>query len=408
MLFMLFFLLCACIFDFVKNKKIYSPTFIFNFVWLITLSLYELKLSTLQQDLSNRTILIFWICIITYNTICVLMKHIKMPSLQKKIKLEFFRKNFSVEKKVKIAKWIAIIIFIIQTIYSGGLPLIWKLTGDSKIYFDYGIPSLTGAWYGLVICLGAYSCSKKGIDKYIYMMIGILILSRQIIMSIIIEAIFFMILNKSKKISFKKLVLVGIIVFIGFNFLGNLRSGDNAMDTVFYPKEEYKELPSSFKWIYSYMTFSISNFNNLVGMTDGGVNYGVSMLSEILPTVVMDKVNLKPNYDSNYLVLINFNVSTYLPSAYLDFGLTGIFLVNLLIGAIGIYLYKKYNKKPNIKNRLLYSVFLHNIVFLFFINMFFYLPIICQYIYIWIIFKEREENEENGKTVIDISNSTCV
>ena len=95
MLFMLFFLLCACIFDFVKNKKIYSPTFIFNFVWLITLSLYELKLSTLQQDLSNRTILIFWICIITYNTICVLMKHIKMPSLQKKIKLEFFRKNFS-------------------------------------------------------------------------------------------------------------------------------------------------------------------------------------------------------------------------------------------------------------------------------------------------------------------------
>ena len=80
-------------------------------------------------------------------------------------------KNYTIEDKVKIGKYIVLIIFVIQTIYSRGLPLIWKLTGSSKVYIDYGIPSLTGAWYGLIICLGAYSFFKKGLDKYIYILI---------------------------------------------------------------------------------------------------------------------------------------------------------------------------------------------------------------------------------------------
>ncbi len=180
-----------CIIDIVYiNKKIYSPIFVFNAIWLITLGLYELKLSTLQQDLSNRTIFIFLICIVSYNITCLVklllnIKNIKInrmkPFINKeKVKEKIFNytiikkilaKNYTIEDKVKIGKYIVLIIFVIQTIYSRGLPLIWKLTGSSKVYIDYGIPSLTGAWYGLIICLGAYSFFKKGLDKYIYILI---------------------------------------------------------------------------------------------------------------------------------------------------------------------------------------------------------------------------------------------
>lgn len=222
-------------------------------------------------------------------------------------------------------------------------------------------------------------------------------MSRQVIMSIIIEAVFFAILDKKQQLTLKKILvilLIGIVLFVGFNFLGNIRSGSNTMNEVFYPKEEYENLPNSIKWIYSYMTFSISNFNNLVSMTDGGVNYGISMLSEIVPTVIMNKIKLTPNYNPYYLVLINFNVSTYLPSPYLDFGLFGVAFINVAIAIVGMIIYKKYSIVPNVKNRLLYAVFLHNIVFLFFTNMFLYLPVISQYIYIYIIFKNKEELED--------------
>ena len=150
------------------------------------------------------------------------------------------------------------------------------------------------------------------------------------------------------------------------------------------------------------MTFSISNFNNLVEMTDGGVNYGISMLRDFVPTVILNIANLKPNFTQNFLILPNFNVSTYLPSAYLDFGTFGVALINILIAILGMLLYKMYNNNSNIRNRLLYSVFLHNIVFLFFNNMFLYLPIIVQYIYICIIFSDdkkklKEEYVSSGK-----------
>lgn len=386
-------LLTTNIIDFMFiNKKIYSPIFIFNTIWFVSLGLYELKLSTLQQNLSDRTLIIFMVCILSYNIASIIAKYVKFK-IPKKIRRKREGK-LSVDEKVKIAKWIALILFIIQIIYSGGLPLIWKLTGDTRIYFDFGIASLTGAWYGLIICLGAYSCFKKGKDKYLYLLIGILILSRQIIISIILEAIFFSILDKKQKFNAKKMIiicLVLIVIFVGFNFLGNLRSGANAMNNLFNAKDEYKDLPNSIKWIYSYMTFSISNFNNLVSMTDGGVNYGISMLSEIIPTVIMNKINLVPNYNPYYLILINFNVSTYLPSIYLDFGIIGVAIFNILLAVLGNSLYNTCNKNNNLTNRLLYAVFMHNIVFLFFINMFLYLPIIVQFLYIPIIFSENKE-----------------
>ena len=431
-----------CLLDFIKNKKIYTPLFTFNFIWLITLALYELKLSKLQQDLSNRTILIFFICIVSYNLTCFIFSYFKIGKIIKEKfiskkknkstetnknterienteKRENIEKNESLKKngifeiiftkikvilskdvntKVRICKYIAIIIFIIEIIYSGGLPLIWKIIGDNKNYFDFGIPSLNGAWYGLIICLGAYSFFSKSKDKYLYLLIGILILSRQVIMSIIIEAIIFNMLDKTKKIDIKKYVILAVVVFIGFNILGNIRSGSDEMNKVFKAKDEYANLSTSIKWVYSYMTFSISNFNNLVSKTDGGVNYGITTLKNILPSVVLNVLNLEENFKTNYLVSLNFNVSTYLPPLYLDFGIIGIAIFNILIAILGIILYNKAQETNLVKHRLLYSVFVHNIVFLFFTNMFLYLPIVIQFLYIPIIFYENTKGNEPQET----------
>lgn len=399
--FLIIFCFFICVIDFIKNRNYFSPLFIFNFIWTLTLGLYQMKISYLQHDLSNRTVMVFWVCVIAYNFAVIFCKYTKLDRLKirKKnkgyINKEQNSNNVSkkIDHKIRIARNIALIIFVIEIIYSKGLPIIWKIIGSNKGYFDFGIPSINGAWYGLIIFLGAYSFANKSKDKYLYLLIGILIISRQIIMSILIEAIVYMIMQKEIKVDKKKIMVLIIIVVIGFSILGNFRSGNSTMDEIFHAKEKYENIPTALKWIYSYMTFSITNVDNLINLTLGAVNYGATMLHDIIPTVLLDFVNIKINYSPYYLELINFNVSTYLPSIYLDFGIVGIFIFNFIIGFIGTRIFYDVQKNNFKRDILIYCVFVHNIVLLFFTNMFLYLPIIVQCIYIYIVFKD--EGKEN-------------
>lgn len=402
MILILIFLAVACIVDLYINRRIYTPTLIFNFIWFVVLALYQFKLSHLQHDLSIRTILVLIVSILSYNLAFLIMKMVKdrkEEEQENKEKKHIFniKMRFTVEQKVRFFKYVAIIVFIIEVIYSKGVPLFWKFLGTGKTYFDFGIPSINGALYGLIICLGAYSIFSKSKDKYIYLLMGILMVSRQVLMSMFIEAILFTICDFSKKIDYRKYAIILVVLLLGFSVIGNFRSGSNEMDMVFYAKEEYKELPTTVKWVYSYVTFSITNLDNLVKMTNGRANFGATMISDILPTVITNIINIKVNQYPYYLELGNFNVSTYLPSVYLDFGIIGVGIFNAILAILGKTLYDMMTKDNNDRNRLLYAVFAHNILLLFFINMFLYLPIVVQFVYILIIFNEPvlEETKEN-------------
>ncbi len=380
-------LVLFCVIDYAKNHKIFTPIFIFNFIWLITLSLYQLKLSYLQSDLNDRTIQVFFASIVSFNLAYLFFNIFNIKGKNKVSRI-------SSAKKIKVAKYILLTIFGLEVIYSSGVPLLWRFIGGSKNYIDYGIPSLHGAFNGLLICLGAYSIYKKRKDSLLYLAISILILSRQVIVSMFIEAIMCMILDPNRKRlkkNKKKIVLYIILILALFTILGNFRSGNNTMNNVFKPKEQYENLSDTTKWVYSYMTFSISNFNLLTSMTNGNVNKGATMLNDLLPTVLLEKVNIKMKYKPFYLVSLNYTVSTYMPPVYLDYGINGIICFSIIMAFIGCVFYKKYiNNKESMKNKLLYSVFVHNVLLLFFNNMFLYLPIIIQFIYIPIIFDDNK------------------
>lgn len=397
MIFVIYVLLIMfLIIDFMKTRELVTPIKVFDFIWLLTISLYELKLSYIQQELSQRTIWIFIACILSYNLIGNIFYNIKIERKKQRRKIKLF--NIKIEDRIKIANYIFIIIFLVEILYSKGIPLIWKIQKIPKTYMDFGIPSLHGALNGLVICLGAYTLfKKKYYFKYLYLIFGILTLSRQVLMSIVIEAVVYNIIdtaNNKTKINYKKYIIICIVIFIAFNVLGNFRSGNDVMGIVFNPRKGYENLPTSIMWVYSYLTFSVSNFNNLVGITNGMVNYGTSTLNFFLPTVIINMVDIKQNFNANYLVQSNFNVSTYLPEIYIDFGIIGIIVFNSLIAILGTYLYKKVKSEKCEYYYMLYSVFIHNIVFLFFVNMFIYIPIFIQFIYIPLLFKTNNEKEK--------------
>lgn len=387
-------ILVICFFSFLlgykKDKRIYSPACIFNFIWIMTLSLYLLRISILQQELLYRTKYLFLLNVLGFNITYFIVSLFKSKNItvnkRKKLKLNFSR--------MKAAKFLVVAIFFLEIVYSGGVPLLWKIMGSSKYYVDFGIPSLHGAFCGLVVILGTYSLYKKEKDLFLYIAIGILIISRQIIISIVIEAIIFdLFMSNKKKINIKKFIVLGAIGVVLFGFVGNFRSGGDTMNNLFKPQPQYEKLPDSIKWVYSYITFSISNFNNLVSMTDGNINHGSSSLESLIPTALLNVINIKANYNPYYLISINFNTSTSFPEIYLDFGTVGMLVYGILLALFGNYLYKKMQFKKTNATVLNYSVYIHNVILMFYINMFLYLPIVIQLLYSSIIFNGDDENE---------------
>ena len=291
-------------------------------------------------------------------------------------------------------EYIIIAIFLIEVVYCKGFPLLWKIFHSPKTYFDFGIPSINGLFYGLVILGGGWSLFRgKSSLKYLCLGIGILIISRQIIMSIVIEGIIFKLITL-KRIRQKfvfKLAIIAIVGILVFSIIGNYRTGEGAFLAVakFYSK--YNWIPTSFKWLYSYMCFSLSNINNLVSMTNGGVNHGASTFNELVPSVLANIFNFEETYTTPYLVSINFNVSTFMPNLYLDFGFAGIGIFCFAIGLISGATFYSMKKGKTTRNCLIYSVIAHNILLLFFVNMFFYLPVIVQVIYVPLLFKKAKQ-----------------
>jgi hypothetical protein len=147
---------------------------------------------------------------------------------------------------------------IVEIVYSRGIPLVWLLVGSSYSYKQFGIPSLTGLLYGFIICLGAYEMLvKRSNSKYYYIIIGIAIVSRQLILSIIIEYVVLLLSNehmkaKKSKINLHQLINLRFLLILGaavamFIILGNFRSGNGVMFKIFMPAKGYENLSSGIR-----------------------------------------------------------------------------------------------------------------------------------------------------------------
>lgn len=388
--------------DFAIDKKWLSPLKIFNGIWLLVLVLYSFELSYVQEPFNDKTVQVFLVCVATFDIVYYsAKKFLKEPKKKdKKTKKEDIVKkkiNFhGLEQKLKIINISFIILFGIEIIYSGYLPMLSLAMGRGSEYLNFGIPSVNGLMYALATCLGAYYIFKKDPRALIYFGFGVLIVSRQLLMSMIIEAIIlfacFRVHHKNKiRHLWLKVVAVVVVVFAGFTVLGNARSGSDEMQNIFEPRAGYEGLPTSVMWIYSYLEFSLSNFNNLTSYTSGAVNFGSSAINAFLPTVIARQIKLPNNFEQNYLMRLNFNVSTWFPEVYLDFGIVGVGVFSGLVALLGWALYRNILKKESIRDYLLYAVYLHNILLFFFINMFLYLPVVAQFAIIPLIFKDKDE-----------------
>lgn len=380
--------------DYKLNKRIFTPGILFNGIFFITLLLYNFYLSDIQQVLSMRLLITFLLSIIAFNipTFIFYLKNAKSGknTIQTQEKNII---NLQMSKKKELIIFLALVsIFVLEIIYNKGFPLLWKILKINKTYVDFGVPLIHGFFLSVVTIMGAYSLFKKRCYyKYFYLAIGLLIINRNLIITIVVEGFIFFLLRKPDFLKNIKNVCIivgcGIVVMILFSVMGNLRTGESEFLKVAQFKESYNWIPTSIKWVYSYMCFSVSNLNNLFSMTNGGIYHGLLTIKNILPTVFANKIQIEPF--ASYLVSNNFNVSTFGDALYLDFGAVGIIVYCLLLGALCSFIYSK--SKQNDRCKLAYSVLSYCVLFLFFINMLFYSPVYFQFVWIILLFSSKEE-----------------
>ncbi len=415
------------IIDIYKERKIYSPSVIFNGIFFITLLLYSFKWSYIQQDLLSTTLWCLFLCEVGFNIPIIVSYFIKSKNKTEELmvvnkeadktikELNGEDEVFCLNKKLEFGIFVFVLVFfMLEVIVCKGFPFLWKFVEhEERVYFDFLVSKVTIWFHALITLMGAYSLVKPIKNelfpnlfyKGFYLMIPILIISRQMLIAMVVEAfIVYLITNKNKPKDFYLYCVIGVILaIVGFSAIGNMRTGEDMFLIVSEFKESYKYVPTMFKWIYSYLCFSISNLNNLISIAEPGINGGVTTWNEIMPSM-FDIKNVEL-FNENYLVDSQFTVSTFAPSLYLDFGIFGVGAFCLIIGVVSQFVFKKMNKVKALT--IVYSIITYALVFIFFVNMFFNFQVICQVVFTILIFvvlnnfiekkSKKIKNSQGGK-----------
>ena len=391
-------------------KKKINPLVVFNGIWFICFFLYRLGFSSAYDNkIPFLVSIVFVSMLITFNVGFILGKSLKNKrGIVLKISLIKARTK---EEYLNIVFHIYFSLIIIEVILFKGVPLLWTLQGRTDVsYVTFGIPSLHGfinslAWFIVSISFIELLNSKSKVALRNIIMINlifVLLLARQSMVTEIIQlmTIYFC----KRRLEVKKLCVLLLLFVIGFGLIGNLRTPPEVIIRNSGFRFNVPIFLLGIVWVYMYM---ISPIANIIYFIENFTNfqYGIFSLINLLPTVVVNRINITTRGEvGTYLVNEAFNMSTGLMPIYGDFGVIGIALFFTLIGLMGGVLWRKM-RCSNYSDEIvcMYSIYSGAIALMFFFNEFITLPIIIQFIYSSLLFRNYFycRNKNDHKEIIN-------
>ena len=277
------------------------------------------------------------------------------------------------------------VLFVVFTIFNiaeaGYIPLIRGIATGNTGYLDFGIHGVFGFYLAManalaIIYLIVYlrTGKRRYLGRYVgILFVFVLFVSRQNVISCAVESLVAYSLVR-KKLPLKKIAIGVVASGIVFSIIGNFRSGSIRQAAGI--DEDW--VPDSVVWLYAYSYFNIANVDNLITRSNAPY-YDGSSFNQLLPSFMRPKSDPDDYY--RYLLLINFNVASYMFPVYDDLGQTGV----LALTWIAIYMAsRKYARlKPpfSIAQIGSYCVLYFCAAFSFFFNFWFYLPVIFQIVF---------------------------
>lgn len=369
--------------------NIKNPLALFVFMWLFVLYIYSKQYSLILTTLNFQTITYI---IVVCMTFFLSFYCIQIIFYEKKFVVRnTFTESGSILMKLKQVFKIWLFFTLLEILYFRGLPLLTVFIGGGERYTEWGIPSLHGFLNAMVITLSNYFFYfyiKNKDKKFLYFFIlcvlwPILLVTRQMLMSMVLQAaVIYILCNSVRLLSLLKVVFFAFLVVCLFGVVGDLRSGADLFLTLAQPSSEYATwLPSGVLWVYIYMVSPLNNVNFNIHLYPD-FNFSPSVLiSNFFPSFIRSKIFSPSNEFKFQLVNENLNVSTMFPSYLEAFGVIGSLFFFFILGLIITYVYFKFKSKySNVQWLFFLVIIFHNLIFSVFVDFFFNLVFLFQFV----------------------------
>ena len=189
------------------------PSFVYIGIWSLVISLHSLNLIVFYEKPNFQ-----FIQIQIFIFIFLLFSEIAVKAINRGHRYSLQRIAFDAVPLNRINKRLLpllLMMFLVDSIYSGGFPLIWILLGDARSHSDFGMPTFHGLFHGLLLffvtcsfLLIRLNCQPKKNMRHVllFVLYVILVFNRGIIIIFSIQAVCIYIIT-SERISFSRYII---------------------------------------------------------------------------------------------------------------------------------------------------------------------------------------------------------
>lgn len=390
-------------------KKYISPGKLMLAIWGIEIYMYNLHIVSFYNPLNALTL--FLVFGVIFAMLCsklfVIYRNRKLFLRGKR----FFPNNLTldeIEKKSKLILKLFLIGTVINVVFSGGFPLMWLFTGDTRTYQDFGVHGFNGmvnSFYYISLLCYTYLFSKKKEKKILLILLGLLFypafsMARALIFTGIFEVLgLYLLLNRIRLKTILIAFILAISIIIAFGQMGDSRNGLDSATEGFvrsYVDEEYvdimERLPSGFTWVYIYFTCAINNVTYNIN-TLQPTGYPYFTIRRLFPSVIAERIFEQKDYEDKYALKMDdsvFNVFTIYSNYIKDFG---VFFTIVLFLGFGIFFYDIYYKASpdDIRYLFMYPPIFMIICLSVFDDFLLSLPTLFQFVFTSYFFKSKRK-----------------
>jgi hypothetical protein len=252
------------------------------------------------------------------------------------------------------------LLWAIEFIYEGGIPLLLILSGKSYDYRLFGVPSLhvvvvtLSSFYTVFLFHVFVSYRQKWVlVLYLVNLAAAVLIYSRAMLFFNLAASFFIYLASPDKIQWKKVSLLIpaiIVLFYVFGVLGNLRvsfeAGEKYNSTLFLNTGQatgsfrQSVVPNEFFWSYIYISSPLANLQHNIRSSEPPPFTGRQLFGYVNNEILFDFISKRVNRVTGFAPAQEqripgpFNVTTIYSRSYSYLGWAGIFITALIVLAL--------------------------------------------------------------------------
>ena len=278
---------------------------------------------------------------------------------------------------------------IFEIIASGGVPLLWILTGNGKTYEDFGVPSIHGVMNAIYLCLKLSAfmtaikerSARRSVEFAFFLLWSVIVVSRALMTIVLLQSATFFLINSkmSWKVKASLLTAVAASFLVIFGILGDARADQFSILESTGLKYLDPRL-SGAVWVYTYLASPIANLALNISVHSAQLKFiPTTFLLPLLPSAVQRSLGFETGFYgfSGYLAHDAFNVGTAFIQIFIDWGIFGVLLYDFILGFAGHMVWVGYRRTGRTD---MLSLFIPCIILTVFSNQFNQLPVILLFV----------------------------